>query len=150
MEENFYKNGIRFKCQSSSNCCISRGSYGYVYLSHKDVKRIANFFNISINTFKNKYCAVTNGYIHLKEINASSNCRFLKNKKCSIYINRPSQCRTWPFWKENMNAKKWNENITKFCPGIGKGELYNKETIDKKILEDQKNEKNILKEINSQ
>ena len=49
-----------------------------------------------------------------------------------------------------MNIKKWNKEIIKFCPGIGKGNLYSKEKIDKNILEDQKNENEILNEINSQ
>ena len=32
-----YKEGIKFECQSSGNCCVSRGSYGFVYLSLKDI-----------------------------------------------------------------------------------------------------------------
>ena len=33
--------GIRFECQGSGNCCVSRGSYGFVYLSKKDIKRLS-------------------------------------------------------------------------------------------------------------
>ena len=32
-----YQNGIRFQCQGSGKCCVSRESYGYVYLSKKDL-----------------------------------------------------------------------------------------------------------------
>ena len=36
MEKNIYEKGIRFKCQGSSNCCVTRGCNGYVFLSNKD------------------------------------------------------------------------------------------------------------------
>ena len=148
MDKEIFKNGIRFKCQGSSNCCVSRGNYGFVYLCKKDVKKIANFFNISIKEFKKKYCNISNGYTHLKEINKNGNCQFLNKKKCSIYESRPIQCRTWPFWRENMNAKKWNKEIINFCPGIGKGKIISLLNIQKKIKLDLKNEKQITIESN--
>ena len=51
MDKYLFKKGIKFKCQSSSNCCVSRGLYGFVYLSKKDSIRIANFLNISNKIF---------------------------------------------------------------------------------------------------
>ena len=54
MSKKNYKNGIKFKCQSSGNCCISRGSYGFVYLSKNDLKRFAKHFNLPIEHFKKK------------------------------------------------------------------------------------------------
>ena len=139
-----YKKGIRFKCQGSSNCCVSRGSYGYVYLSKKDIIRLSKFLDLKINNFLKLYCDKTNGFYHLKEKMKNGECQFLDKKKCSIYIARPIQCRTWPFWSENMNGKTWNKKILELCPGIGKGKLFNKSEIDKKIKLDEKNEKNIF------
>jgi len=139
----FYKNGIKFECKGSSNCCVSRGSYGYVYLSNIDIIRFANFMKLSINKFKKKYCDKTDGYTHLKETKKNRNCQFLNHKKCSVYIARPTQCRTWPFWKENMNSKKWNKELKKFCPGIGKGKLVTLESIQKNIREDLINDEKI-------
>ena len=46
-----------------------------------------------------------------------------------------------------MNAKKWNNEIAKFCPGIGKGEIISKKEIKKNIDIDEMNEENMLKEI---
>ena len=43
MEKIDYNNGIRFKCQGSANCCVSRGEYGFVYLSNRDIKRLSLF-----------------------------------------------------------------------------------------------------------
>ena len=115
-------NGIRFECQGSGNCCISRNSYGFVYLSKKDLKKLSNYFEISKTNFIKKYCDETHDFLHLKELKKNKGkCLFLKNKKCTVYKNRPIQCRTWPFWNENMNVKLWNEEISINCPGIGKG-----------------------------
>ncbi|MFZ4403918.1 MAG: YkgJ family cysteine cluster protein, partial [Pseudobdellovibrionaceae bacterium] len=61
-------------------------------------------------------------------------CLFLKDKKCSIYEARPTQCRTWPFWPEVMPAKAWKKDVVSFCPGVGKGKLWSPEEI-KSILQ---------------
>ena len=84
-----FSNGIKFQCQGSGNCCVSRGSYGFVYLSSLDIKRLSKFFNFSIKDFKDKYCQITDGFIHLYEKNnIKGKCIFLKNKKCTIYSSR--------------------------------------------------------------
>jgi len=141
-----YKNGIRFECQGSGNCCVSRDSYGFVYLSDVDIKRFSKFFKITQKKFKEKYCQITDGFIHLCEKSKlNGNCIFLKNKKCTVYTSRPSQCRTWPFWKDNMNVKVWNQDISINCPGIGKGKVIKRKEIDKFLKEDLINEKSILK-----
>jgi len=141
-----YEKGIKFQCQESSNCCVSRGSHGFVFLSKKDLTRLANFFKISLINFKKSYCEATNKFLHLKEIKENGECIFLKSKKCSIYKARPTQCRTWPFWPENMNSKTWNRDIINFCPGIGKGATISKEKIDKLLKIDEINAKEIYRE----
>ena len=142
-----FKEGIRFECQGSSNCCVSRGSYGYVYLSNKDILRLSKFTKLKYDDFIKLYCDKTDGFTHFKEKKNSSKCIFLDKKKCSVYKARPIQCRTWPFWKENMNTKKWNNEISKLCPGINKGGKFSKKNIDKVINEDEDNEKRILTEL---
>jgi len=142
-----YEKGLRFKCQGSANCCVSRGSYGFVYLSLKDIKILSKFIELNTIDFIKLYCDKTNGFTHFKERKKNGDCQFLSNKKCSIYKARPTQCRTWPFWSENMKSKNWNNEIAKFCPGVGKGKVVSKATIEKKILEDDKNELNILSNI---
>ena len=149
MDKEIFYNGMKFKCQGSANCCVSRGNYGFVYLSVKDLNRLSKYFNITVNNFKKNYCVSSNGYLHLKEIYSNGNCQFLNNKKCSIYPARPTQCRTWPFWNENMNTKKWNKELINFCPGIGKGKKISFSMIEKKIKMDIANDKEIIKEEKS-
>ncbi len=42
--KHFYKDGIRFECQGEGKCCVTRGSYGYVYLSFSDRRRLGGPF----------------------------------------------------------------------------------------------------------
>ena len=141
MQTKIFEKGIKFKCQGSSNCCVSRGSYGFVFLSKKDLKKLAKFFAIPIKKFELEYCQKTNDFTHLKEINKNGNCIFLDNKRCSVYKSRPTQCRTWPFWANNMNSKTWNKEVINFCPGIGKGKIINRKSIEKLLKIDLEDEK---------
>ena len=145
MNKKIIENGIKFTCQSSSNCCISRGSHGFVFLSKKDINRLAIHFNLLFKEFINKFCQTSNGFIHLKEIRKNGECIFLKNKKCNVYKARPTQCRTWPFWPENMNSKVWDKDVVNFCPGIGKGKTVSKDRINKILIKDKKNSNEIYK-----
>jgi len=144
MLKKIYSKNIHFKCQGSANCCVSRGSYGFVYLSLIDLKKISKFFKLDKIKFIRKYCEYTNGFLHLRETKKNGDCIFLKNKRCSIYSARPIQCRTWPFWEENMQAKKWNHSLKNFCPGIGKGKKINYLKIKKIVEKDKKNEKKTI------
>lgn len=81
--------------------------------------------------FTVKYTDKSDGLFHLKRNKKS--CPFLKDSQCMVYKARPTQCRTWPFWTENMKPKVWEKEIKTFCPGIGKGKLFSKEEIKKNI-----------------
>lgn len=134
MKEKFWEKGIRFECQGTGQCCTSRGGYGFVYLSLKDRQVFAKYFKLSTRDFTRKYCAKTGGWYHLKEFRKE--CRFLEDKKCTVYEARPTQCRTWPFWPENMNARAWNRDVVAFCPGVGKGKTYSAPEISKLVKQD--------------
>lgn len=123
----FYAEGLRFECQGSGKCCTSRGTYGFVYFDAEDRRRMARALKIPTREFTQKYCQRTGGHWHLKD--PKSDCVFLDGKRCGAYEGRPKQCRTWPFWPENLNARTWNGEIASFCPGVGKGRLYSAEEI---------------------
>ena len=131
----WWKKGVQFECQGSGRCCVSRGEYGYVYLTLKDRRKLAGLFKLSTKEFTRQYCDKDSSGIW-KISDFTSSCRFLKDKRCQVYEARPTQCRTWPFWPENMNAKTWNREITTFCPGVGKGRLYTKDEIQALLAKD--------------
>lgn len=127
----FYENGLKFECQGSGKCCTSHGEYGFVFLTLEDRQRMARHLQITTLQFTRRYCTRTQGYFHLRENPANPDCMFLKSKRCSIYAARPTQCRTWPFWPEVLNAKTWSKEVESFCPGVGKGKLHSSATIEK-------------------
>lgn len=126
----FYAEGLRFECQGSGKCCTSRGEYGYVYLTPYDRRRMAKVLGLPTREFTKQFCAKTEGHLHLK--NPDRACQFLEGKRCGIYAGRPGQCRTWPFWPENLvNARAWTKEVASYCPGVGKGKLYTAREIRK-------------------
>lgn len=138
-DPSFIANGLRFECQGSGRCCSSRGEYGFVYLTKFDRQRMAKHLKMTTGAFTRKYCAQHNGIWHLKADNEMPDCQFLVKKQCGIYEARPTQCRTWPFWPEILNAKSWSKEVKGFCPGVGKGKLWSAEEIQKVAEEDRKN-----------
>lgn len=81
--------------------------------------------------FLQAYSRVEFGRRTLKEIvnnNGEYDCVFLRENKegqrgCSIYDVRPQQCRTWPFWPENLKTPKHWQRAAVRCPGMGAGGL---------------------------
>ena len=127
-ERRFYGEGIRFECQGEGRCCVSRGAYGYVYLSFNDRRRLAGHFGLSTTEFTAKYVKKEDGLYHLAY--SGKDCPFLKESRCEVYEARPWQCRTWPFWPENMEREVWDREVACYCPGVGKGRLFTAEEIE--------------------
>jgi len=132
--EPWWSQGVRFECQGTGRCCVSRGAQGYVYLTLADRRRLARHFGISTLAFTRRHCAKTDGHFHLKDTEGP--CRYLEGTRCGVYEARPTQCRTWPFWPENMGAKTWSRDIAPFCAGVGKGRLYTAEEIRRLLAQD--------------
>jgi len=118
----FYREGIRFSCTRTGRCCKSRGKYRYVYLCLDDRRRLAAHFGIPTLRFTKRYAAKTGGLFHLTMTGDA--CLFLKRGRCSVYDARPLQCRTWPFWPENMRPRVWEREVAPNCPGVGRGRLH--------------------------
>lgn len=131
----WWTEGVRFQCQGSGRCCVSRGEFGFVYLTLEDRRRMAKVLGVTTSAFTRKYCTVTDGVYHLRE--PGPRCIFLEGKSCTVYDGRPEQCRTWPFWPEVMSAKTWAKEVAAFCPGVGKGPKISGEEI-RDTLERQK------------
>lgn len=126
-KDKFWAEGLRFQCQGSGECCVSRGDYGFVYLTKTDRQRLAKKLKMELSAFTKKYCDQSAGIWKLK---STQDCLFLEDKRCSVYSARPTQCRTWPFWPEVLNAKTWNKEVAKFCAGVGKGKVWSKHEIE--------------------
>ena len=124
--------GARFACQGSGRCCTAHGEYGYVYLSLEDRRRLATHLGLRTSSFTRRYCATSDGQVHLTH--PELDCCFLRGHRCLVYAARPLQCRTWPFWPENMAPAAWSE-VSAICRGIGRGRRYSPEEIRALVAE---------------
>ena len=48
---------------------------------------------------------------------------------CTVYDDRPRQCRTWPFWDSNLKSPAAWDEAAEDCPGCNKGNLVPLEKI---------------------
>ena len=147
----WYADGLNFTCSQCGNCCT--GGPGFVWVSKEEVVRLAEFLGVTLEETVEKYCRKVDGQFSLNEHrNAAGNydCVFLKEEKvttpgglthtrrgCSIYPVRPLQCRTWPFWPENLWSRKTWDHAARRCHGMNAGRRhFTREQID--VLRDAK------------
>ncbi len=127
----FYRNGLRFECTRCSRCC--RFEPGYVFLSKREIVTISKFLGLEREIFLQKYCRrvwIDGGVkISLKE-KENYDCIFWNNGECTIYSERPLQCRAFPFWQVFLISRESWENLQRSCPGVNRGKLYSREYIE--------------------
>jgi Fe-S-cluster containining protein len=130
-DEPWYKNGLRFQCTGCGKCCT--GSPGYVWVTKEEMLSIAEFLDISIDLFVRKYVRQKdNRYSLIEKRHENFDCIFLKEKKCLIYEVRPLQCRTFPWWKNNLQSEESWKNAAQSCEGINnKAPIVPYDTIEK-------------------
>ena len=130
----WYVAGLHFECLECGNCCSGPGE-GYIWVTKAEIEFIAEFLKMSVEQVRQKYLRRLGLRTSIIEHATTKDCIFLQNvagqKKCVVYSVRPSQCRNWPFWSENLTSPNaWNEAARK-CPGINRGRLYSYDEIQK-------------------
>jgi len=122
----WYASGLQFECTRCNQCCT--GEPGYVWVDRNRVTSIADFLAMTTREFLTRYCRRVWWRVSLKEED-NGDCVFLTPEGCSIYPVRPEQCRTFPFWADNLTSRLHWEAVRARCPGVGKGRLYKPDEI---------------------
>jgi uncharacterized protein len=135
----WYNEGLQFTCSQCGNCCT--GGPGYVWISTEEIVRLATHLKTTPQAVVERYCRKIEGRFSLRErrvLGGNYDCIFLKEEKipaqggrpqqvrrtCQIYDVRPLQCRTWPFWPENLTSQaNWN-GAAERCHGMNHGRLF--------------------------
>ena len=134
----WYADGLRFTCSQCGNCCT--GGPGYVWIDRDEIVKLAAYLNLSPEDTIERYCRKVDGKFSLKERRSPAglyDCIFLKETKvggaarngddekvvhtiraCTVYPVRPLQCRTWPFWPENLSSRQAWDHAAKRCHGM--------------------------------
>ena len=129
MDRVWYENGLKFACQRCGKCCWDEGEYTEVYVTADDIAAMAAYLGLFPNEFYKKYVKRSEDFNVLRSRNGA--CIMLKGTQCKVYLQRPQQCATWPFWPENLRRHVWYGEVKKRCPGIGQGQKYTQEEIER-------------------
>ncbi len=135
-EKPWYSEGLRFECTGCGQCCT--GAPGYIWVNDTEIQTLADYLKLPIDKFKRRFLRKVGKRYSLVEYSKTYDCIFLKDNKCTVYSVRPTQCRTFPWWKENLSSPEaWHE-AAKRCEGIKKTACL----VDPKIISDQLNLQN--------
>ena len=122
----WYSKGLCFTCTSCGDCC--RHHEGYVWVDPPTIRRIADYLKMDQTDFTQKYVRKVDNELSLVE-KPNLDCIFWEGG-CTIYPVRPMQCRTFPFWSENIESEEAWQEENDCCPGMGQGRLYSQEEIE--------------------
>ena len=114
--EIWYKDGLRFKCTKCGKCCT--GDPGYVWLTDADIECLSDHLKLSTKDFLYKYTRFVANRYSLKEDSISYDCVFFKDNKCLVYDKRPSQCKKFPWWPENLTSEESWKQLEGYCEGV--------------------------------
>ncbi len=121
----WYHDGLAFSCTRCGACCT--GAPGYVWVSSEEIASLAEFRGETVEQFAAKFVRRVKDRYSLIE-KPGGDCIFWdKEAGCTVYPARPVQCRTWPFWPENVETEDDWDHVREICPGSGQGRLY---TVD--------------------
>ncbi len=125
----WYADGLRFKCSQCGDCCT--GAPGYVWVNQEEIAALAVATGHSVEEFEKLYVTKVGVRKSLREF-PNGDCVFFDGQKrnCTVYQDRPRQCRTWPFWDSNVRTPEAWQKTCEVCPGSGQGRLYSLEQIE--------------------
>lgn len=132
--QKWYAAGLCFECTGCGACCSGPGE-GYIWVTRPEIELIARHLKTTPGPLRQKYLRRVGLRTTIIEHETTKDCIFLRTlggrKQCVIYPVRPSQCRTWPFWPDNLSGPNaWNSAGLR-CPGINRGRHYSAKQIER-------------------
>jgi Fe-S-cluster containining protein len=127
-EKPWFEKGLRFECTACGDCCT--GAPGFVWVSREEIAALAGRLRLEVAEFEKRYVRKVGLRKSLIEYD-NGDCVFFDSntRKCTVYQDRPRQCRTWPFWASNdATPEAWKETC-RVCPGSGRGKLHSAEQV---------------------
>lgn len=135
MEQNdWYRNGLRFGCKQCGRCCT--GEEGYVWVTEEEISQLAESLGLARIAFENSFVRSVHGKKSLIEFSNGDCVLFnAESKGCRAYQKRPAQCRTWPWWPQNLDRPNSWKKAAKFCHGCNNpnGKLFTEEEIKQEM-----------------
>jgi hypothetical protein len=92
-------------------------------VSPRQIERIARFLELGMRAFRKRFLTKDEAGQRVLRLKPNGDCIFWE-EGCTVYPARPRQCRTFPFWSENLGSPEAWEELKQFCHGIDQGRLY--------------------------
>lgn len=125
----WYSQGLQFECTQCGACCS--GSSGTVEFTAEEAQGMASILGISYADFLSQYTERHGPTWILREVPSPEgegfDCILLQRDpdrgttRCLVHRERPMQCRTWPFWPENLKSPRTWRQAARECEGIDRG-----------------------------
>jgi Fe-S-cluster containining protein len=132
---------LNFQCQRCGTCCMQADP---IDLYPKDIRRLASYLNISIETVIQEYTIPHPNEPDLKALKGSSPCIFYdqNRRECKIYLARPMVCRCCPFLSPDQIG---HPSITVYedCPACEEGLKWIESNLDLLLNPDAKARKRL-------
>jgi Fe-S-cluster containining protein len=122
----WFSKGLQFTCTQCGNCCT--GEPGFIFLDEAEADAIAERLGMDPVAFRRRYTATVHhehgATLSLREQGDGACVFWRAGAGCTIYEQRPTQCRTWPFWRRVVASKAaWRREASQ-CPGMDRGTLH--------------------------
>jgi uncharacterized protein len=131
----WYSEGLRFSCTRCGNCCS--GAPGFIWVADQDVARLAQRLGTDAATFRARYTRAVPGRGASLIEKPNHDCVFFeRGVGCTVYGERPRQCRTWPFWRKVVADRPSWESAARDCPGMDRGALHDATAIAAAVSDD--------------
>lgn len=124
----WYGEGLQFSCTRCGSCCT--GAPGFVWVTPQEIGRLADHLDMTLDQFGRTNVRQVGERYSLVE-RPGGDCIFWDHQAgCTVYEARPTQCRTWPFWAENLATPASWSRMARSCPGAGQGDWFALEEIE--------------------
>jgi Fe-S-cluster containining protein len=129
----WYREGLRFRCTRCGNCCTGAG---VVRVSDAEIEALARRLALSDAELRAAYTRELRGGVVALREKRNRDCIFYDARRgCTVYEERPRQCRSWPFWRAVVHSReRWAEEA-EGCPGMNQGAHFDADAI-REILRD--------------
>jgi Fe-S-cluster containining protein len=126
--EQWYARGLRFECTQCGQCCS--GESGTVEFTYEEAVGMARVLGMTYEEFMQRHAIRQGPTWILREKDSGDggyDCVLLERDpetgltRCTVHQERPMQCRTWPFWPENLKSARTWRRAGRDCEGIDQG-----------------------------
>lgn len=134
VKQPWFQDGLRFECTGCGDCCT--GAPGFVWVNKAEIEALAKRLSMEVAEFEARYVRKVGVRRSLVEY-PNGDCVFFDTatRGCTVYEDRPRQCRTWPFWESNLETPEDWAATCEACPGSGRGQLFTVEQIVARVAE---------------